>query len=80
MVRKFGDKQMCEIEGPLGRKIMVSYSTPVVVRDGNKFYVTEERYSKTTTRHINLYLRDCGAAIVFRVHPDVLKGLVAGTI
>lgn len=79
-MKKFGSKQMCEIDGPGDRKIMVSYQTPVVVRDGNKFYVTEEWFSQTTTKHINHYLIKSNAINVVRVDPAVFRNLVAGTI
>lgn len=80
MVKKFGAKQMCEIDGPAGRKIMVSYQTPVVVRDGDKFYVTEEWFSATTSKHINHYLRSACASNVVRVEPTVFRNLVAGIL
>ena len=80
MVKKFGAKQMCEIDCAKGRKVLVSYSTPVVVRDANRFYVTETWYSKTTTKHINHYLLTQGAEEVMRVDETVLRDLIAGTL
>ena len=55
--RRFGMKQMFETVGAKNRKMMVSYQTPVIIVDGENYFVTEERFSKTTTRHINHYLR-----------------------
>lgn len=82
MVRKFGDKQMCEIDGARNRKVLVSYSTPVVVKDGHHFFVTTEYFSRTTSKHINLYLREesRGQQSVHRVDQETIKKLVSGDI
>jgi hypothetical protein len=80
MAKRFGDKQMTETVGAKNRKVMVSYQEPVVVVDGNNYFVTEERFSKTTSRHINLYLRDEGAVNIHRVHPQIFRKLVSGEI
>jgi len=39
-------------------KILFSYQTPVAVKIGDKFYVTIEKYSNTTSKHINTFVGD----------------------
>ena len=36
-----------------GNHVLFSYETPVAVSTVNGMYVTETKYSNTTTRHIN---------------------------
>lgn len=36
--------------------ILFSYETPVAVKKGNVIYVTEEQYSRTTTKHIHRWI------------------------
>lgn len=57
-VKKFGAKNMKEIQYPNGMKIMVSYKTPVVLFDGKDYYTCTEKFSPTTSRQINFYLRE----------------------
>lgn len=80
MTKRFGDKQMTETFGAKGRKVMVSYEEPVVVVDGNNYFVTEEKFSKTTTRHINVYLIQENAVNIHRVDPQIFRKLVTGEI
>jgi hypothetical protein len=59
ITRKFGSKNMREIYFPNGKSILFSYSTPVVVWDGDStFFRTTEKYSTTTTRQINFFLNE----------------------
>ena len=37
--------------------ILFSYETPVAFKQGRNFYRTQKHHSKTTTRHINTWLR-----------------------
>lgn len=78
--KRFGNKQMCEINGAKGRKMMVSYQTPVVIVDGNNYFVTEEHFSKTTTQHINHYLKLERAVNIHKVDPRIFKKLITGEI
>lgn len=78
--KRFGEKQMCEILGAKGRKMMVSYQTPVVIVDGNNYFVTEEHFSQTTTRHINHYLKLEQAINIHKVDSRIFKKLVSGEI
>lgn len=80
MAKRFGDKQMTETTGAKNRKVMISYQEPVVIVDGNNYFVTEEKFSQTTTRHINHYLRAEGAVNIHRVNPAIFKKLVSGEI
>jgi hypothetical protein len=80
MAKKFGSKQMCEIVGAKNRKIMVSYQTPVIVVDGDNYFVTEEWFSQTTTKHINHYLKTERAQNIHKVPQVILKKLVSGEI
>ncbi len=55
-IRKFGSKNMVEMS--LGnKKVLFSYETPVVVFDGDNYFITNEKFSTTTTRQINFYMR-----------------------
>lgn len=57
-LRKFGSKQMIEMSNTDGsKKLMFSYTTPVVVFSGGEYFITSEKFSTTTTRQINFYLR-----------------------
>lgn len=57
MIRKFGDKNMTEMT--IGKKrVLFSYTTPVVVFDGVDYFVTTKKFSRTTSRHINFYLNE----------------------
>lgn len=80
MAKKFGAKQMCEIVGAKNRRIMVSYQTPVVVVDGDNYFVTEEWYSSTTTKHVNHFLRTEQALKIHRVPAPIFKKLITGEI
>lgn len=39
-----------------GKKVLYSYKTPVAVKDGDTFYVTDTKHSTTTSKHINKFL------------------------
>lgn len=55
-MKKFGHKQMHEIERN-GHTVLYSYSTPVAYhRDGQRPRLTDTYYSVTTTQHINYWL------------------------
>lgn len=77
---RFGSKQMCEIVGAKNRKVMVSYQTPVVVVDGENYFVTEEWFSQTTTKHVNHYLNMEQAIKIHKVPSPIFKKLVTGEI
>lgn len=77
---RFGNKQMCEIVGAKNRKMMVSYQTPVVIVDGDNYFVTEEWFSSTTSKHINHYLKLEQASKIHKVDPAIFKKLVSGEI
>ena len=48
---------MTVLELDNGTEILFSYSTPVAGNNNlSGFFVTEENYSRTTTKHINRYL------------------------
>ena len=80
-IKKFGSKSLTEVT--IGNKrILYSYTTPVVVFDGQDYFVTNKNFSKTTTRHINFYLGEEAKTGPFRaftphrVDQDVLERLV----
>ncbi|TVM02977.1 MAG: hypothetical protein CV087_07460 [Candidatus Brocadia sp. WS118] len=54
-VKGIGSNQT-EITKSNGDSILVSYSTPVAANVGGKFYRTEKKWSKTTSKHINAWL------------------------
>jgi hypothetical protein len=66
-------------------RVLVSYTTPVAVYDKNQgqLFVTNRKYSNTTTKHINQFIRDHvrpeTAANRKEVDPDTIKNL-AGNI
>lgn len=55
MIRKFGAKQLTEIENN-GLRILVSYQNPVAVFTGSTLYRTERKFSVTTSKHITFYI------------------------
>jgi|GWRWMinimDraft_1066009.scaffolds.fasta_scaffold36507_1 kynurenine formamidase len=55
MVRKFGAKQLTEIEHN-GLRILISYQTPVAVFTGSTLVRTERKFSVTTSKHITFYI------------------------
>ena len=58
ILRQLGSNQT-ELSLTNGNSIFFSYETPVAGFDAEDgFFKTETYYSKTTSRHINQYLRD----------------------
>ena len=55
-ITKFGQKSLKEISNQ-ENSVLYSYTTPVVVKQGTSYFVTEKKYSITTTKHINYYLK-----------------------
>jgi len=55
-IKSLGANQT-EVETKLGT-VFVSYKTPVAIKmnDGTGFFRTEQKFSVTTTRHINKWL------------------------
>ena len=41
-----------------GKVILFSYKTPVASWEDGKFYITADRWSNTTQRHINKWLKE----------------------
>jgi hypothetical protein len=74
MIRKFGSKNMTEMTVG-AKKVLFSYKTPVVIFDGENYFVTGERFSTTTTRQINFYLREVQASEVSTLSPDLFLKL-----
>lgn len=76
MIRKFGSKQLKEITKPDNKKVLVSYETPVAVRVDDSLFVTNHWFSNTTSKHINLYIRDMPSHVVVnRVDQSVIEKL-----
>jgi hypothetical protein len=73
-IRKFGSKNMTEMTVGT-KKVLFSYKTPVVIFDGENHFVTSERFSTTTTRQINFYLREVQASEVSTLSPDLFQKL-----
>ena len=42
-------------------RILFSYRTPVAAHTNGRYIRTEEHYSRTTSRHISQWLRECNA-------------------
>lgn len=73
-IRKFGSKNMVEMS--LGdKKVLFSYQTPVVVFDGENYFITTEKFSTTTTRQINSYMREVGVRNPNYLQQDLLERL-----
>jgi hypothetical protein len=49
---------MTEIRLNAGKLILFSYQTPVASWEDGKFYITADRWSNTTQRHINKWLKE----------------------
>lgn len=79
-MKRFKQKQMIEVRGAMNRRVLYSYDEPVVVVDGSNYFVTQEYFSKTTTKHINLYLREEKAQSIHRVDSRIFPKLVSGEI
>ena len=41
------------------KRVLFSYRTPVAYYENGKFYKTTRYWSKTTSRHINSWQKDC---------------------
>lgn len=61
--RKFGAKSLRE-EIRYKLAVLISYETPVAVFDGHAIYRTDRKFSVTTSRHVNFYIKtlvkECG--------------------
>ena len=81
-IRKFGSKQLKEVTVN-DKNILISYTTPVAVRMGSELFVTTEKFSVTTSKHITHYIGDLikkGETFdVVRVDHDVIKKIVRDT-
>lgn len=53
-LEKLGNNKTAVMTG--NKKVYFSYNTPVVVRVGQQVYKTEQYFSPTTSRHINIFL------------------------
>lgn len=56
-VKNIGSNQTEVICGDV--TILISYETPVACKINNEYYRTEERYSVTTTKHIDKWAGNC---------------------
>lgn len=57
-----------------GKSILFSYQTPVAGYDDQGAFRTEEKFSVTTSKHINIYL---GKGVGRVVPQSYIEGLVA---
>ncbi len=62
------------------RTIFFSYETPVAVHVPGKTYVTREKYSVTTSKHINQWLHVNGFSKVISVSQEDLDNIARGTL
>lgn len=53
-LRLLGPNQT-EVEAD-GAIVLFSYNTPVAAQVGNDYFVTDRKYSTTTTKHVNAWL------------------------
>lgn len=75
-VRPIGSNQT-EIETSRGDTVLVSYETPVAAHVNGTYVKTEQRYSATTNKHVNAWLRNNGARQVTIVKQSTLDNLLS---
>jgi len=46
-----------------GTELLISYATPVAIKIGDGFYVTESKHSQSTHRHIYKWMHEHGRMI-----------------
>lgn len=65
--------------GTTQHRIFVSYETPVAYQDlrTGEYFVTAQRWSNTTTRHVKEWLAGAGAKVLPQDHFDKLLDLVS---
>lgn len=57
--KTFGAKQCHEEVYPNGTRIFISYATPVCAYiPGLGYWITTEKYSNTTTRHVTMWKKE----------------------
>lgn len=71
-ITQYGSKQLFVVVLPTGKIVLVSYLTIVAVRIGHIWYVTDYRYSVTTTRHIRYALPADNTRIVSQLELEAL--------
>jgi len=59
-VTKFGNKNCFLVSFDKNDGLFFSYKTPVAATIRGNLFVTEEKYSTTTSRHISHYIKHCG--------------------
>ena len=57
-IKRLGNKNAIIITKANGTKVLVSYSTPVAAIIDGVEYKTEQFWSVTTSRHINLFVSE----------------------
>lgn len=66
---------------PTGLRVFYSYETPVIITNGKTTFVTKEKFSKTTSKHIAAYLRALGtAANTVAVDADIFATMLSVTV
>lgn len=61
-LKRYGSKSAACLTINSFNKVFYSYKTPVAVLLDGEFFVTTEHFSNTTTKHINLFIRDVGVS------------------
>lgn len=75
-VKSIGSNQTEVIHGEV--RVLVSYETPVAVHvSGVGYYVTDKKWSSTTTRHINKWLRKHGASKAEKISQKALEHMAS---
>ncbi len=75
-IRRVGKQNATVVSTP-EVEILFSYETPVAVRQGHRFFRTSQFHSKTTSKHINQWLDECGANEVETMPQSKLNELTA---
>lgn len=59
-----------------GTHVLFSYETPVAVSTVDGMFVTEKKFSRTTSKHINKWCK--GISYKHSVPQDLIEGLISG--
>lgn len=66
-----------ELTLPSGNVVFFSYQTPVAARTPAGWVRTDQRYSMTTSRHVNQWLQGANAKTVPQAEIDAIAGSAA---
>ena len=56
-ITKYGQKNLRSVSTNGLDKVLYSYTTPVAIVQNGEYFVTEQKFSVTTSKHINFFLK-----------------------